>query len=448
MLVLVLVGLVAGLVTGLSPCVLPVLPGVLAASALPGGSATVAAPSRSRPYLVVTGLVGTFTAVTLLAAWLVAQLDLPSGLLRTLGILALVVVGLGLLVPPIGRVLERPFARIGRLQPRRDASAVAFGAILGLVFVPCAGPVLAAITVVAATRTTSLDAVVLAAAFALGIAVPLLLVAVLGQQAVTRISGLRRRLPVLRQVSGAVLVAMGVAIAVGLADRAAVLVPDYVASVQLAVEDNATAQAALADVTGMSGAGDVPAAPAAAPDQGAPDVLGPETSFLECEADPSTLGNCGPARDLVGIQQWLNTDAPLSLTDLRGSVVLLDFWTFGCINCQRTQPYLNEWHSTYGDRGLRVVGIHSPEFDHERDVSNVRNALLEAGIRYPVALDNDFRTWREWSQRFWPARYLIDRRGTVRLVHYGEGAYEETENAIQAMLAQPSPTPSRAAVGE
>ena len=439
MLLLVPIGLVAGLVTGLSPCVLPVLPGVLAASALPGGGTTQAAPRRSRPYLVVAGLVGTFTAVTLLAAWLVAQLHLPSGLLRTLGILALVVVGLGLLVPPIGRVLERPFARMGRLQPRRHASAVAFGAMLGLVFVPCAGPVLAAITVVSASQTTSIDALVLAVSFAIGVAVPLLLVAVLGQTAVTRIGGLRRRLPVLRQVSGAVLLAMGVAIAFGVSDRAALLVPDYVASVQSAVEDNATAQSALADVVGAPAAAGGPAPQSDPADPGDPSVLGPETSFLECESDPSRLGNCGPARELVGIQQWLNTDSPVSLSDLRGSVVLLDFWTFGCINCQRTQPYLNEWNAAYEDRGLRIIGVHSPEFDYERDAGNVRDALVEAGIRYPVALDNDFRTWREWSQRFWPARYLIDRSGTVRLVHYGEGAYEETEAAIQSLLAQPSP---------
>ena len=438
MLVLVIVGLLAGLVTGLSPCVLPVLPGVLAASALPGGDATSAAPSRSRPYLVVAGLVGTFATVTLLAAWLVAQLNLPSGLLRNLGILALMVVGLGLLVPPIGRVLERPFARVGRVQPQRDASAVAFGAMLGLVFVPCAGPVLAAITVVSASQTTSVDALVLAASFAIGIALPLLLVAVLGRSAVTRIGGLRRRLPAVRQVSGAVLLAMGVAIAFGVSERAALLVPDYVASVQSTVEDNGAAQAALADVVGGPVAGDVPAPPDA-PDRGDKTVLGPETSFLECEADPSTLGNCGPAREIVGIQQWLNSGSALSLSDLRGSVVLLDFWTFGCINCQRTQPYLNEWHAKFGNRGLRVVGIHSPEFDYERDVGNVRDALLAAGIRYPVALDNDFRTWREWSQRFWPARYLIDREGIVRLVHYGEGAYEETESAIQALLEQSPP---------
>ena len=235
--------------------------------------------------------------------------------------------------------------------------------------------------------------------------------------------------------------ATGIAIAFGLTDRAALLVPDYVASVQLAVEDNVSAQEALADLAGPSGRDEEAAQEVAAPGPGNPDILGPAMSFNECEADPSRLGNCGPARDFVGILQWLNPETPLAMADLRGSVVLVDFWTFGCINCQRTQPYLNEWGASYGERGLRIIGVHSPEFDYERDAGNVRDALTEAGIRYPVALDNGFRTWREWSQRFWPARYIIDRDGVVRLVHYGEGAYEETEAAIEALLAQPSPPP-------
>jgi thiol-disulfide isomerase/thioredoxin len=216
-------------------------------------------------------------------------------------------------------------------------------------------------------------------------------------------------------------------------------VPDYVAAVQRIVDDNESARAALAEVSGTAADDVEPATAPKAAGPGDPAVLGPQTSFAECEADPSRLGNCGPARDVVGIEQWLNTDAPLTIAGLRGSVVLVDFWTFGCINCQRTQPYLNEWDRTYRDQGLRIIGVHSPEFDYERDAGNVRDALVEAGIRYPVALDNDFRTWREWSQRFWPARYLIDRDGVVRLVHYGEGAYEETEAAIRALLAQPDP---------
>lgn len=423
---LIVVGLVAGLVTGLSPCVLPVLPGVLASAALPAAGSEAAAPDRRRPLLVVAGLVGAFALVTLTAAWLVAQLHIPSGVLRGIGIGALVLVGLSLLVPPLGRLVEGPFARLGRVQPRRDVSALGFGAMLGLVFVPCAGPVLAAITVVAASQSTSAELLVLTAAFAIGVAVPLTLVAMLGQQAVTRIRGLRRRLPLVRQVAGGILLATGVAIAFGWTDRAALLVPDYVSAAQRSVEDTSVARTALATVTDD--------------DSADASVLGPRTSFNDCEADPSRLANCGPARDFAGIQQWLNTDGPLSVDGLRGKVVLVEFFTFGCINCQRAQPHLNEWNATYGGQGLQVVGVHSPEFDYEKDVGNVRDALREQGITYPVAIDNDFRSWREWSQRYWPARYLIDRSGVVRLVHYGEGAYDATERAIQQLLAQPATT--------
>ncbi len=153
--------------------------------------------------------------------------------------------------------------------------------------------------------------------------------------------------------------ATGIAIAFGLTERTALLVPDYVASVQRAVEDNASAQEVLADVAGTS-EGDEARGTGGRVRRARtyPDALGPVMSFNECEADPSTLGNCGPARDFVGILQWLNTEAPLRVTDLRGSVVLVDFWTFGCINCQRTQPYLNDWDATYGDQGLRIIGIH------------------------------------------------------------------------------------------
>ena len=440
-LVLIGIGLVAGVITGLSPCVLPVLPGVLASSALPTGTMSDAAPlapDRRRPYLVILGLVGTFALLTLFAAWLVSLLGLPPGLLRGIGIAALIVVGLGLLIPPLGRLVERPFAGVGRVQPRRDASAIGFGAMLGLVFVPCAGPVLAAIAVVAASQSTSVELLALTTAFAVGIAVPLLVIALLGQQAVQRIRGLRERLPVVRQVAGGVLLATGVAIALGWTDRAALLVPDYVAAVQANVEDSDAAAQALADVTGAADQQSV-AAPAGDVVAMAEDasVLGPRMDFNACEADPSQLANCGPARRFVGIDTWLNSKTNLTMDELRGDVVLVDFWTFGCINCQRTQPHLNEWNAKYGDQGLRIIGVHSPEFDYEKDIGNVSSALRDQGITYPVAIDNDFRTWREWSQRYWPARYLIDRNGVVRLVHYGEGAYDATERAIQQLLAQP-----------
>ncbi len=422
MLALALIGLLSGVLTALSPCVLPVLPGVLAASALPVGEGPQAVRlRRMRPVVVVASLVVTFAVTTLIGATLLAALGLPQGLLRVLGVAVLAVVGLGLLVPPLGRVLERPFAALGRRAPRRNGSAVVLGASLGLVFVPCAGPVLAAVVVLSATQGVSAGLLVLTTAFAIGIAVPLLVLAVAGQRVSDRSMALRRRLPLVRRVAGGVLLASAVAIALGAVETVQRAIPDYVAAAERAVADGDGARAALADLAEGEDAS----------------VLGPRTDFNECEADPSALGNCGPARRFVGIDTWLNSTSPLSMDDLRGDVVLVDFWTFGCINCQRTQPYLSEWDAKYRAQGLRVVGVHSPEFDYERDVGNVKGALRDMGITYPVALDNDFRTWREWSQRYWPARYLIDRDGVVRLVHYGEGAYDETERAIQQLLAQP-----------
>ncbi len=144
-----------------------------------------------------------------------------------------------------------------------------------------------------------------------------------------------------------------------------------------------------------------------------------------------------PAK-IAGIDTWLNTDGqPLTLDELKGQVVLLDFWTYSCINCQRTFPYLTAWDERYRDQGLTIVGVHSPEFSFERVVSNVADAAERYGIDYPIAIDNDFTTWENWDQRFWPAHYLIDQTGTVRQVHYGEGGYAETERLIQELLDAP-----------
>ena len=431
-LALVVVGLVSGILTALSPCVLPVLPGVLAASALPSDEAGRGGVRRWRPVVVVASLVITFAVVTLSGGALLSSLGLPQDVLRVAGIAVLTVVGLGLLVPPFGRILERPFAAVGRLAPRGDGSALVLGASLGLVFVPCAGPVLAAVVVLSATQGVSGGLLALAAAFAVGLAIPLVLLGILGQRVGERALGVRRRLPVVRGVAGGLLLASAVAIALGAVESVQRVLPDYVASAQEAVADDPQARQALAGLVEVEEAS-----------------TQPEQSFNECEADPSVLANCGPARPITGIATWLNTadGEPVDLESLRGKVVLVDFWTFGCINCQRTTPYLTSWDATYRDQGLVVLGIHSPEFDYERDVDNVRAALAEAGIEYPVALDNDFRTWRAWSQRYWPARYLIDRDGVVRLVHYGEGAYEQTEQAIQQLLAQREPATRERSVG-
>ena len=441
MLTLVAIGFVAGLVTALSPCVLPVLPGILAASSLTAGSGSAgpsAAPgpvSSRRPYMIVAGLLTSFTLLTLLGATLISVLGVPEGLLRGVALVTIIGVGLGLLIPGIGHQLERVFYRFPNRGPVRGGSAFVFGLTLGVVFVPCAGPVLAAITVLAASQGLSAGLVVLTLAFASGLAIPLLLVARLGVGAGRRLAN---RMPTVRKAAGAVFLITGLAMAFGLADAVQRAVPGYVAAVQHRLEDNDTARGALDSLRSDP-------QPAAA--SGAP--IG-EQSLDECAQNPAVLADCGKAPELTGIVDWLNTpgDAPLSLAGLQaeGRVVLVDFWTYSCINCQRTLPYITAWDAAYRDQGLTVIGVHSPEFAFEREVANVAERAKDFGVEYPIAIDNDFRTWRAYDQRYWPAHYLIDRAGTVRQVHYGEGAYEETEALIRELLADQGAPVARRAV--
>ena len=150
----------------------------------------------------------------------------------------------------------------------------------------------------------------------------------------------------------------------------------------------------------------------------------------------AALADLGPAPELTGITAWINSDA-VTLASLRGRVVLVEFWTFGCINCIHVAPHVRAWSDTYEARGLAVIGVHTPELSFERDLDNVRDAVAKADIRYPVAFDPDFATWRAYGNHYWPAIYLIDKRGHVRLVKAGEGGYDETDAAIRALLAEP-----------
>ena len=206
--------------------------------------------------------------------------------------------------------------------------------------------------------------------------------------------------------------------------------------------------ALLAVVAGCSGdeepptaspvatAADEPAAPAAsdAAAQGA--ETEPTPMMPDFNASGSTGGAVGDsAPEFSGINQWLNSD-PLTMEGLRGDVVLIDFWTYTCVNCIRTMPYLRDWNEKYADRGLTMVGVHTPEFDFEKITENVAAANEELGVVWPVAQDNNFRTWRSYNNRFWPAKYLIDANGVVRYTHFGEGAYDETEHHIRALLEE------------
>ncbi len=149
-----------------------------------------------------------------------------------------------------------------------------------------------------------------------------------------------------------------------------------------------------------------------------------------------------PAPEFTGLTHWINSSKIRSMRELRGKVVLIDFWTFGCINCIHTFPYVQKWHEDYKDRGLVVLGIHAPEFNYERKLGNVIAAVKRFGLTFPVAIDNDFKLWRAYKNRFWPAFYLVDKEGIVRYMHFGEGRYRETEAALVYLLNKKYPASS------
>ena len=410
MLLLLGIGFVAGLVTALSPCVLPVLPIVLA------GGAT-----GRRPLAIIAGIVVSFTVFTLFAAWLLDLVGLPADLLRNLAIALLGLVALSLLSPRVGELLARPLLFLTR-RPAGDLGGGFFlGASLGLVFVPCAGPVLAAVTVIAANREVGLDGVLLTLSYAVGAAVPMLAIALLGQRASR---SLKLRAETVRRAAGVLVGVAALAIAFGVDRDLQTAVPGYTEALQERFEDSDTAQRELEELTGAR-----------------------EPEPVAAAADASALRNFGPAPEFRNIAGWLNSE-PLTIAGLRGKVVLIDFWTYSCINCLRTLPHIKDWDRRYRDHGLAIVGVHAPEFAFERVESNVRENADDLGVRYPIALDNDFGTWSAWHNRYWPAKYLIDRTGNVRYYHFGEGEYAATESAIRTLLGDDLPPASTAKEAE
>ncbi len=162
------------------------------------------------------------------------------------------------------------------------------------------------------------------------------------------------------------------------------------------------------------------------------------TTNAAARSGTASLPDYGPAPEVVGITDWINSE-PTTPAELRGKVVLVHFWTFGCINCVHVQPHVKAWHERFADRGLVVLGVHTPELAFERDVDNVRLAVARAGITFPVAIDPAFRTWDAYGNRYWPAFYFVDKAGHVRHTHFGEGDYATSERVIESLLAEPAP---------
>jgi cytochrome c biogenesis protein CcdA/thiol-disulfide isomerase/thioredoxin len=415
----VLIGFLAGVITSLSPCVLPMVPILLADPATLDGEA---APRRSlRPYVIVTGLVLSFSLSALFGSLLLDALSLPQDLLRNAGIVVLALIGLGLLSHRVSDILEKPFARLPGRAVNTRGNGLVLGLGMGLLFAPCAGPVLATIAVVGATHRFGLHTVALTFAFAVGAALPLLALALARDAVITRAGWLRRHAMRVRMGGGVVMLAMALALTFSWTDPLQRHVPRYTEVLQDHVEANQGAagrlRALVADET---------------------TAVSPLATGVGCASDSEELQQCGPAPEFTGVTDWLNTPdgKPLSLAGLRGKVVLVDFWTYSCINCQRTLPYVEGWANKYAKDGLVVVGVHSPEFAFEHVRSNVISQAAALGVTYPIAMDNDFRTWTAYSNEYWPAEYLIDAHGNVRHRTFGEGDYSISETLIRQVLAE------------
>jgi cytochrome c biogenesis protein CcdA/thiol-disulfide isomerase/thioredoxin len=432
MALLILFGFIAGAATAVSPCVLPVLPIALSAGATGG---------RRRPLGIVAGLTVSFTFAIVALVYVISALGLPNDLLRNLAIVFLIAFGGVLMVPPVAARLEAwlsRFAGHAGVSSRAGGdgfwSGVLVGLSLGIVYAPCAGPILGGVIVVTASQSFTAGRLAVALAYGIGSALVLYLLMIGGRRLARPLS---RRGPWLQVATGGVMVLVALAMLgeYDLRFQSDVVseLPSFLVNPAEELENTDSARAALVSVTGVS-----------------PHAIGSRAA-TEPELEPRprrgsgtggperiALKNYGEAPEFANTESWFNTPAerPLTMKGLRGRVVLIDFWTYTCVNCIRTLPYLNAWSKRYEKDGLTIVGVHTPEFPFEREASNVEAAIAREGIEYPVVQDNEQGTWNAYGNLYWPAEYFVDASGDVRYAHFGEGEYEEKEDVIRQLLAE------------
>lgn len=410
--ILYLFTFLAGIATVLSPCVLPVLPAILSAGLGRG---------RYRPLGIIIGLMVSFAFFTLTLTFFVHLLGISANLLRYLAMAVIALFGLVMLFPALGDRFALATSSISTLgahvqsqasQQTGFKSGLLLGAALGLVWTPCAGPILAVVTTLVATQNVTSEIILLTVAYSLGSGIPLLLIAYGGNKALTAIPFLARHSEEIKRLFGALMILTAIGLFFHLEVYLQQIAVKYIPTLQ--IENNPHVRREL-------------------------DKLRPVSPFSEevvttlKKIQGNQLPRISQAPEITGIEKWINSK-PLTLAQLRGKVVLIDFWTYSCINCIRTLPYLTSWYERYKDKGFVIIGVHTPEFEFEKDFGNVRTATERFQIHYPVALDNDYQTWQAYYNLYWPAHYLIDQEGVVRQVHFGEGGYLETENGIRNLL--------------
>ncbi|BET11245.1 cytochrome c biogenesis protein DipZ [Pandoraea sputorum] len=438
---LLILAYLGGILTIVSPCILPVLPFVFSR----------AGQSFSRSVLpMLAGMVLMFALVATLAAvggsWVVQANQYG----RWLALALVAVFGATLLFPKLAERLTHPLVSLGNrlTQSAQSDDSVSgeskgtgpgasflLGIATGLLWAPCAGPILGLVLTGAALQGASVGTTLLLVAYAAGAATSLALALLVGGRV---FATMKRSLGAgewIRRVLGGLMLAGVAAIALGL--DTGVLAQVSTAStggIEQRLVDQLGARRS-ANGNGSDSASQAPQADANNAANGSAMVATGNAMVRTAANEPAPLPVEGQLPSLDGAVQWLNSP-PLTAQALRGKVVLVDFWTYSCINCLRTLPYVKAWAQKYRDQGLVVIGVHAPEFAFERDINNVKKAVNDLGVDYPVAIDNNYAIWRGFNNQYWPAHYFVDAQGRVRYHHFGEGNYAESERVIQQLLRE------------
>lgn len=401
MIILVLFAFISGFVTILAPCIWPLLPIIL--------SSAIKEKGHKRPLGITLGIMVSFMIFTLTISYLVSVFHIDANVLRLLAVIVLTVLGVTMVVPKLSLIFELLVGKLsGRFQRRNTSNGFLSGFItglsLGIVWSPCAGPILASIATLAATQQVSLQVVIVTLAYVTGVGIPLFVFAYGGQRIITGTRGLAQFTGRIQQVFGVFMIFTALSIYTNY---------DKVIQIKL-LEAFPQFGQALNSFESNS-------------------LVTDQLNQLKGQSPTAPIGN---APEFVGISHWINVDTPLTKESLKGKVILIDFWTYTCINCIRTLPHVTGWYEKYKNEGFVVIGVHTPEFAFEKETENVKNAIKQYGITYPVAQDNDYKTWNAYQNQYWPAHYLIDAQGKIRYTHFGEGNYEETEQMIQMLLKE------------
>jgi cytochrome c biogenesis protein CcdA/thiol-disulfide isomerase/thioredoxin len=423
MFILFFFAFLSGLISIFAPCIWPLLPIVLASTAK---------GERKKPLGITLGILVSFGLFTLTISYVLRIIPIDPSYLRYISVFIIGFFGLTLLIPKLSATLEASLSRLsGRVKLSKSGSNDGFiqglitGISLGIVWTPCAGPILATIAVLSATQSVNINVVIMTFFYLTGVGIPLFLLATLGKKLFSRTRLLSNYTGKLQQIFGIVIIITAILIFTNndkvLEGRLLDMFPAY-SQILTTFESQQNVKTQLDNL--KKSVNDISTLPTGGL------MKLPEGSIN------GLLNTYQKAPDFAGITKWLNTDKPLTITDLKGKVVLVDFWTYTCINCIRSLPHVTGWYDKYKDQGFTIIGVHTPEFEFEKESGNVLAAIKQFNIHYPVPQDNNYATWNNYNNQYWPAEYLIDAKGIIRRTHFGEGEYDQTEMAIQELLKE------------